>query len=431
MICGYMSDMYSMDFKAYGVTCKLNSDSLVLTNTSFVAKQAMGGVEERTIWFKDIVFLEFKKGNLFVNTRIIIGEVSGKTYIPVVPWGKNNFNAEVFYNALYDAAKPLGNLSSKTPAGLRNDRLQAFRDQHGVVNQDMVENTEKYATYSPNNDKTDSESDINNASSNNDVTYGVKSATNNDMNHPAFSGVDEVDGEPSEYVQAEKQEKIDMEEKLKYGNSIQISEYNETMPPIVATEYAIIDLETTGLSPDKGDKIIEIGIMIVDAGYNIISKYETLVNPLRPVKLTHVHGIDDRMVSKAPTIADINDDVLALLHNRIVVAHNAMFEQKFLNSELNGKDLTSNNFLDTLKYARLITPTENHKLGTIAEFYGVPYVDAHTAMGDVIVTQKVLARMLPSNPESQFIASEDLTAYFNPEFGETQPAVNSKNWVGR
>ena len=123
--------------------------------------------------------------------------------------------------------------------------------------------------------------------------------------------------------------------------------------------------------------------------------------------------------------------VLALLHNRIVVAHNAVFEQRFLNSELNGRDLTTNNFLDTLKYARLITPTDNHKLGTIAEFYSVPYVDAHTAMGDVIVTRQVLAKMLPSNPNSQFIASEDLTAYFNPAFGETQPESSYSNWVSR
>ena len=213
--------------------------------------------------------------------------------------------------------------------------------------------------------------------------------------------------------------------------SIPMTDYNESMPPIVAKEYAIIDLETTGLSPDKGDRIIEVGIMIVDAAYNVVAMHETLINPKRKVTLTHVHGIDDRMVSNAPTMEEVNQEILALLHNRIVVAHNATFEQRFLNSELQGRDLTTNNFLDTLKYARLITPTDNHKLGTIAEFYGVPYVDAHTAMGDVIVTRQVLAKMLPSHPNAQFIASEDLTPYYNPDLGDTQPEVKGNSWVGR
>ena len=213
--------------------------------------------------------------------------------------------------------------------------------------------------------------------------------------------------------------------------SIPMNEYNDNMPPIVAKEYAIVDLETTGLSPTSGDRIIEIAVMVVDAAYNVVGRYETLINPRRAVTLTHVHQITDSMVRNAPTIEEVNDDILALFHNRIVVAHNAGFEQKFLNAELNGRDLTANNFLDTLKYARAITPTENHKLGTIAEFYGVPYVSAHTAMGDVIITREVLSKMLPANPNSQYIASEDLTPYFHPVLGDTQPVPSMRGWVKR
>lgn len=213
--------------------------------------------------------------------------------------------------------------------------------------------------------------------------------------------------------------------------SVPMNEYNDNMPPIVAKEYAIVDLETTGLSPNSGDKIIEIAIMVVDAAYNVVGRYETLINPRRAVTLTHVHQITDSMVRNAPTIEEVNDDILALFHNRIVVAHNAGFEQKFLNAELSGRDLTANNFLDTLKYARAITPTENHKLGTIAEFYGVPYVSAHTAMGDVIITREVLSKMLPANPNSQYIASEDLTPYFHPVLGDAQPVPLMRGWVKR
>lgn len=366
-----------MKFKAYGVEVELLNDSVVLTPTSFVARKALAGETKRVISLSNVVFLEFKKGNMFVNTLIVIGEPEGKTYIPVVPWKDNNQHAEQFYNALYDAVKPYNKLSSVAPKGLRNDRVEAYK---------AVQETSKPGD------------------------------------------------EPAGLSSEEKYGKLDYSELSEPKNSnnfVKVSEYEETMPPIVAKEYAIIDLETTGLSPDKGDRIIEIGIIIVDAAYNVISVHETLINPRRPVALTHVHGIDDRMVANAPTIEDVNDDVLALLHNRIVVAHNAMFEQRFLNSELVGRDLTSNNFLDTLKYARLITPTENHKLGTIAEFYGVPYVDSHTAMGDVIITRQVLSRMLPAHPDSEHIASEDLTPYFHASYGENNIYVTNNGWVSR
>ena len=373
--------MLSMDFKGYGVFCTLHEDKLVVAPQSFMAKKALGSDEPRVIFLDDIVFLDFTYGNIFRNAFITVGEMSGKTYIPVVPWGDNVNNLEVFYNALYERVKRFGRLADEKPAGLRNDHIQALRDSHGIVNKDMEVNLKSYGLH-------------------NEVNDAI-------LDEPDFS------------------------KNRQTGRNIQVTEYEENMPPIVATEYAIIDLETTGLSPAKGDKIIEIGIMIVDAGYNIVSRHETLVNPKRPVTLTEVHKITDRMVQNAPTIEDIQDDVLALLHNRIVVAHNAGFEQKFLNAELYGRDLTANNFLDTLKYARLITPTENHKLGTVASFYNVPYVDAHTAMGDVIVLHQVLAHMLPTNPNSRFIASEDLTPYFHTGFGDTQPHVNSRNWVKR
>lgn len=370
-------DIKGMKFKAYGYEVELSSDSVILVPTNFASRKAIGGETVRVISFDNIVFLEFKKGNIFVNTLIIVGEPEGKTYIPVVPWKDNNMHAEQFYNALYDHVKPYNKLSSVAPKGLRNDRVEAYKAAHD----------------------------------------GFKASD-----------------KPEVLYLEEKYDKLqnsELSESKHSNNFVKVSEYEETMPPIVAKEYAIIDLETTGLSPDKGDRIIEIGIMIVDAAYNVISVHETLINPQRPVSLTHVHGIDDRMVSSAPTMQDVNDDVLALLHNRIVVAHNAMFEQRFLNSELVGRDLTSNNFLDTLKYARLITPTENHKLGTIAEFYGVPYIDSHTAMGDVIITRQVLSRMLPAHPDSKHIASEDLTPYFHAPLGEDNVYVANNGWVSR
>lgn len=378
-----------MELKAYGVTCKLEDGMLIVSADSFVARNALA-TDVRVINLKDITYLDFRKGNIFINARIVVGEARGKTYVPVITLKKFMEPAEAFYMALREAVAGYGRLDTIEPKNLRNDRIEAIKADFEAKRQAKKGNQQSF--------------------------YPGYATPMMRPNEPIYK-------KPNTH-----------EPRLQIfqPESVPMTDYNnESMPPIVAEEYAIIDLETTGLSPDKGDRIIEIGIMIVDAAYNVVSVHETLVNPKRKVTLTHVHGIDDHMVANAPTIEDINEDVLALLHNRIVVAHNAVFEQRFLNSELNGRNLTTNNFLDTLKYARLITPTENHKLGTIAEFYGVPYVDAHTAMGDVIVTRQVLSKMLPSNPNAQFIASEDLTPYFNTDFGEDRPHLSHNSWVSR
>jgi DNA polymerase-3 subunit epsilon len=182
---------------------------------------------------------------------------------------------------------------------------------------------------------------------------------------------------------------------------------------IVAKEYAFIDLETTGLEPENGDKIIEIGIMITDAQYNEIARYETLVNPNRPLSASHIHLITEDMINDAPYIQEINDEILSLLDGRLLVAHNAEFERKFLNNELNGTKLKAVNFLDTLEYARQLTPTRNHKLQTIADYYKVDYSNAHTAMADTLILRNVLSKMLPAAVEARAIAAKGLSAYKN------------------
>lgn len=178
--------------------------------------------------------------------------------------------------------------------------------------------------------------------------------------------------------------------------------------PIAGKEYAFIDIETTGLYPEQGDKIVEIAILITDASYNEISRHETLINPNRHMSATNIHLITNDMVKDAPTIEDINDEIISVLNGRILVAHNAEFEQKFLNNELNGKQFAESNFLDTLEYSYNIRNIENHKLGTIAKHYKIPYVNAHTAMGDVLILANVLARMIPARP---FIISNSLKPY--------------------
>lgn len=83
--------------------------------------------------------------------------------------------------------------------------------------------------------------------------------------------------------------------------------------------FSFIDIETTGFSPKRGDKIIEIGIVNTDHQGNIINTYETLINPRRDIGATWVHGISSDMVLEAPLIQDIVDDILEQIDGNVIV----------------------------------------------------------------------------------------------------------------
>lgn len=97
---------------------------------------------------------------------------------------------------------------------------------------------------------------------------------------------------------------------------------------------AVIDVETTGLSPWRHDRIVEIGIVVMDTAGSIELEYETLVNPLRDIGPSGIHGISSEEVLKAPSFADIAGDVLEILTGcSIVAGHNVSFDRNFLIKE--------------------------------------------------------------------------------------------------
>ncbi|MEU4403644.1 exonuclease domain-containing protein [Streptosporangium sp. NPDC023963] len=97
--------------------------------------------------------------------------------------------------------------------------------------------------------------------------------------------------------------------------------------------YAVVDLETTGLRPSRHDRIIEIGIVHLDAAGQITGEWSTLVNPGRDLGPQHVHGINAADVRHAPTFDDIAATLATLLHGRVPVAHNLPFDLGFLSYE--------------------------------------------------------------------------------------------------
>ena len=161
--------------------------------------------------------------------------------------------------------------------------------------------------------------------------------------------------------------------------------------------YAVIDVETTGLSPSRGDRVIEIAVARVDEHGKVEDEFATLVNPEgRDTGPVFIHGISNADVGKAPTFADIAPALLARLDGAVVVAHNAPFEERFLATEFAraGHRNLRMPALCTLWLGRKTFQTPNHKLGTIARDAGVPLVDKHAALGDVRAVSRLLPLML-------------------------------------
>lgn len=164
--------------------------------------------------------------------------------------------------------------------------------------------------------------------------------------------------------------------------------------------YAVIDVETTGFSPAHGDRVIEIALARMDAAGRIEDEYATLLNPQgRDTGPVFVHGISNDAVADAPSFAEVAGEILARLDGAVVVAHNAVFEERFLAAEFARAGISTGPVpaLCTLWLGRAVFDTPNHKLATLARHAGVPLVDAHAALGDVRAVAALLPEMLGRN----------------------------------
>lgn len=168
--------------------------------------------------------------------------------------------------------------------------------------------------------------------------------------------------------------------------------------------YAVIDLETTGLSPFNNDAIVEVAVALMDEEFNLTESYATLVKPFRPVAGTEIHHITEAMIENAPSFHDILPALLCLLDGKRLVAHNAKFEEKFLNSEMrpHGISVKRNNFVDSLAISVEGLSLSNNKLGTVAEYFNVPYVNAHTALADTLILAEVFQHFTERVPAVTF-----------------------------
>lgn len=167
--------------------------------------------------------------------------------------------------------------------------------------------------------------------------------------------------------------------------------------PLCDLSYVVVDTETTGGRAWSGDRITEIAAVVVRSG-EIVDLFETLVNPQRsiPPFVTRLTNITWDMVKDAPTFDRVVPDVLRVLEGNVFVAHNAMFDWRFVTSELSrstGQRLGGRR-LCTVKIARKVLPQLSRRsLDHVARYYGVEIRGRHRAGGDALATAKCLIRM--------------------------------------
>lgn len=169
--------------------------------------------------------------------------------------------------------------------------------------------------------------------------------------------------------------------------------------------YVFGDVETTGLSPDKGDKMTEIALIKTDFEFNTIDEYESFINPEQEIteKITELTGINNEMVDNAEKYNSIIPKIYDWIYKDtegkkvVLVAHNAPFDQKFINhagQSVLEKDIFPD-FIDTVSLARELYPFwRNHKLDTCADKFGIINENHHRAMNDTRVLKAIGIRLI-------------------------------------
>jgi DNA polymerase-3 subunit epsilon len=175
------------------------------------------------------------------------------------------------------------------------------------------------------------------------------------------------------------------------GNVVSLVTPAEELP------LTFVDVETTGLHAALGDRVCEIALLRIEQEREV-ARFESLVQPCRPMTpgATAVNGITDDMLIDAPPFARLIPQVQALLHNCVLVAHNAPFDTSFLRHEFRaaGATLPDLPVVDTLAFAQAHYRFPHNSLEAIATALDVPSTTRHRAMPDVLTTHAVLTRFI-------------------------------------
>jgi DNA polymerase-3 subunit epsilon len=163
------------------------------------------------------------------------------------------------------------------------------------------------------------------------------------------------------------------------------------------TRIAVIDFETTGISPAMGDRATEVAIVLLEDG-QVVDRFQSLMNAgVRiPSFITQLTGITNAMVAGAPRADKVMADASRFVAGAPMVAHNASFDRKFWIDELARAGLAAPQpFACTVLLSRRLYPqAPNHKLGSLVDYHRLPRTgQAHRALADAEMAAALLGQI--------------------------------------
>lgn len=167
--------------------------------------------------------------------------------------------------------------------------------------------------------------------------------------------------------------------------------------PWARTPLAFLDVETTGLNPEAGDRIVEIAIERVDPGA-LEERYTEILDPERPIppEARRVHSIRPAQTRRARAFASAAPGILDLLRDAVWVGHNLNFDIRFVRAECRraGLRLEPAWIVDTWPLSHRLCAIPRHGLEAVANHLGHGGRNLHQALDDILTTRAVLASLV-------------------------------------
>lgn len=178
-----------------------------------------------------------------------------------------------------------------------------------------------------------------------------------------------------------------------------------------ANTVVVLDFETTGLSPGAGDRAIEIGAVRIEDG-TVTARFQELMNPGQRVSgfIESYTGITNAMLAHARPCGEVMSDFADFIEGYNLVAHNASFDKRFLDSELGiaSKKYSGQFACSMLAARRVYQDAPNHQLGTLVRYMSIPIEGSfHRALYDSEMTAKLWLAMLDSIRQRSALATID------------------------
>ena len=161
---------------------------------------------------------------------------------------------------------------------------------------------------------------------------------------------------------------------------------------------AVIDFETTGVSPGQGARATEVAIVLLGRDGQVVDRFQSLMKSGAwiPPFITQLTGITNAMIAAAPDAARVMQEAARFVGDAPMVAHNAAFDRKFWQAELALAGLAAPQpFACTVLLSRRLYPqAPSHRLGALVDYHGLPRTgQAHRALADAEMAAALLARM--------------------------------------